>query len=141
MTPQSSLVELVDNDADTREMYAAYLTFQGFQVVKAKTGMEGFTRACEARPDLIVTDLGLPHISGWDLVRRVKADHRTKAIPVVVLTSWTGPQLHEQAHLLGCARLLLKPCLPNALADEIRQVLHANGRSADGNGVGQRRAR
>jgi two-component system cell cycle response regulator DivK len=132
MTPQSSLVEIVDNDADTREMYAAYLTFQGFQVVKAKSGMEGFTRACETRPDLIVTDLGLPNISGWDLVRRVKADDRTKAIPVVVLTGWTGPQLHEQARQLGCARLLLKPCLPDALLDEIRQVL--NGHARQGNG-------
>src|ERR1700730_6421487 len=116
-------------------MSPSFFFFQGFHVVKAKSGMEGFTRACEARPDLIVTDLGMPHISGWDLVRRVRADDRTKAIPVVVLTGWTGPQLHEQASQLGCARLLLKPCLPDARAAEIRQVLNANGHPTNGNGA------
>ena len=86
-------------------------------------GTEGFTRACEIRPDLILTDLGLPSLDGWEVIRRLKADTRTKQIPVVVITGRSTPELRDVAAKLGCASLLTKPCMPDDLINEIERTL------------------
>jgi len=103
-------------------MYAELLKFSGFTVLTARTGMEGFTRACESRPSIILTDLGLPNIDGWEVIRRLRSDSRTRAIPVVVITGRGTPELGEMASHLG-ARLLLKPCPPSELLSEIDRSL------------------
>ena len=104
-------------------MYKTYLLAQGLNVVAARNGMEGFTRACETGPDVIVTDVMLPSIDGWELVERLGADTRTSRIPVVIVSGYTGPGFEDRARRLGCARYLSKPCLPDALADVIRRLL------------------
>jgi CheY-like chemotaxis protein len=117
------LVLVVEDHHDTRDLYDAYLCLQGFDVLTARNGMEGFTRACESRPDVIVTDLILPTIDGWELVRRLKADERTNVIPIVVVSGWVLTSAQEKAEQLGCASFLAKPCLPEVLTNEIRRVL------------------
>src|SRR6478609_4175026 len=108
------LVLVIEDDQDTREMYAALLKFKGFAVETARTGMEGFTRACESKPGVILTDLGLPTIDGWEVVRRLKSDARTTDIPVIVITGRTTSELDEKAASFG-TRVLLKPCPPDML--------------------------
>jgi two-component system, cell cycle response regulator DivK len=117
------LVLLVEDHPDTRDLYAAYLSLMGFSVQTARNGMEGFTRACESRPDVLVTDLIMPNIDGFELVRRLRADRRTTLIPIVIVTGWTVASVQKTARQLGCASYLLKPCLPEVLADEIQRVL------------------
>ena len=120
---QSRSVLVIEDDQDTRDMYAELLKYNGFEVLTARNGMEGFTRACESSPNVILTDLGLPNIDGWEVIRRLRSDTRTKTIPVVVITGRGTPELTEMASQLG-ARLLLKPCAPDALIDEITRSLN-----------------
>ena len=79
-------VLLVDDYPDAREMYSEYLEFSGFDVVEAANGMEALQRAADAQPDIILMDLSLPVMDGWEATRRLKADERTAHIPVVALT-------------------------------------------------------
>jgi two-component system, cell cycle response regulator DivK len=117
------LVLIVEDYPDAREMYAAYLTLSGFRVAEASNGLEAVARATERGPDLIVMDLALPILDGWEAARRLKADPRTARIPILALSGHTRPTLVEEARAAGCARVLLKPCLPDQLVAEIRAVL------------------
>ena len=70
-------VLLVDDYPDAREMYSEYLEFSGFDVIEAANGMEALQRAVDAAPDIILMDLSLPVMDGWEATRRLKADERT----------------------------------------------------------------
>ena len=94
--PRRSVL-VIEDEQDTRDMYVVLLGQSGFDVATARTGTEGFTRACEIRPNLILTDLGLPSLDGWEVIRRLKADTRTKQIPVVVITGRSTPELRDVA--------------------------------------------
>jgi CheY-like chemotaxis protein len=79
-------VLLVDDYPDAREMYSEYLQFSGFDVIEAANGMEALQRAADEAPDIILMDLSLPVMDGWEATRRLKSDPRTAEIPVVALT-------------------------------------------------------
>ena len=117
------LILVIEDHQDTRDLYAVYLSLVDFGVLTARNGMEGFTRACESQPDVIVTDLLLPTIDGWELVRRLRADGRTKAIPIILVSGWVTASAQETAERHGCASFLFKPCFPEVLAHEIHRVL------------------
>ena len=116
-------VLLVDDYPDAREMYAEYLEFSGFDVVEAANGMEALQRAADDNPDIILMDLSLPVMDGWEATRRLKADERTAAIPVVALTGHALAGISEGAKKAGCDAFVTKPCLPEDLVKEIRKVL------------------
>ena len=123
---------LVDDYPDAREMYSEYLRFSGFDVVQASNGMEALQQAIDTSPDIVLMDLSLPVMDGWEATRRLKADARTAAIPVVAVTGHSLAGVSENARKLGCAAFVTKPCLPEDLVREIRRVL--NGAAA-GNGA------
>jgi two-component system cell cycle response regulator DivK len=116
-------VLIVDDYQDSCEMYAAYLTFAGFRALKARDGFEALRLAAEARPDLILMDLNLPGIDGFEVTRRLKADTRTAGIPVVALTAHAFPAQAEALLRRGFVRLLLKPCLPDDLLHEVDRLI------------------
>ena len=116
-------VLLVDDYPDAREMYSEYLEFSGFDVVEAGNGMEALQRAVDTSPDIILMDLSLPVMDGWEATRRLKADPRTKAIPVVALTGHALAGISEGAKQAGCDAFVTKPCLPEDLVREIRKIL------------------
>lgn len=116
-------VLLVDDYTDAREMYGEYLRFSGFDVIEASNGMEALQRAIDGRPDIILMDLSLPVMDGWEATRRLKADPRTSAIPVVALTGHALASTSEGAARAGCAAFVTKPCLPEDLVAEIQSVL------------------
>jgi len=74
------LVLVVEDYQDAREMYAAYLQFSGYRVAEATNGIEAIERANELMPDIILMDLALPKMDGWEATRRLKLDDRTKHI-------------------------------------------------------------
>ena len=80
------LILVVDDYPDNREMYSAYLRFQGLEVMEAANGGEALAHAFERTPDLIVMDLSLPGVDGWQATRLLKADPRTKDVPVIAVT-------------------------------------------------------
>jgi CheY-like chemotaxis protein len=122
-------VLLVDDYPDAREMYAEYLEFSGFEVVEAENGMEALQRAVETTPDIILMDLSLPVMDGWEATRRLKADKRTAPIPVVALTGHALAGISEGAKRAGCDAFVTKPCLPEDLVKEIRRILDAQASS------------
>src|SRR5437899_7234123 len=116
-------VLLVDDYPDAREMYTEYLEFSGFEVVEAGNGIEALQRAIDAAPDIILMDLSLPVMDGWEATRRLKADKRTASIPVVALTGHALAGISEGAKRAGCDAFVTKPCLPEDLVKEIRRIL------------------
>jgi len=120
---QRPRVLLVDDYPDAREMYSEYLEFSGFDVVEAGNGMEALQRAVDTAPDIILMDLSLPVMDGWEATRRLKADQRTRAIPVVALTGHALAGISEGAKQAGCDAFVTKPCLPEDLVREIRKIL------------------
>jgi len=117
------LILVVDDYQDAREMYAEYLQFSGFRVAEARNGNEAVTQAFSLRPDLILMDLSLPGMDGWEATRVLKADDRTRHIPVVALTGHALAGASEGARKAGCDSFVTKPCLPDDLVVEVRRML------------------
>src|SRR5262249_29057307 len=101
----------------------------GLDVVEAGNGREPLQRAGEPAPDIILMDLSLPVMDGWEATRRLKADKRTAPIPVVALTGHALAGISEGAKKAGCDAFVTKPCLPEDLVKEIRKILDAPGSS------------
>ena len=120
---QEPLVLVVDDFQDNREMYAEFLAFSGFRVIQAANGKEALDQAFANRPDIIIMDLSLPVMDGWEATRRLKADQRTNAIPVVALTGHAMQGHSKGAIEAGCDSFVAKPCLPDQLVAEIRRML------------------
>ena len=117
------LILVVDDYEDAREMYAEYLRFSGFRVAEARNGNEALEQAFELMPDLILMDLSLPGMDGWEATRQLKADDRTRHIPVVALTGHALAGASEGAKRAGCDSFVTKPCLPDDLVVEVRRML------------------
>ena len=117
------LILVVDDYQDAREMYAEYLQFSGFRVAEARNGNEAVEQAFALKPDLILMDLSLPGMDGWEATRRLKADEATKRIPIVALTGHALAGASEGAKKAGCDSFVTKPCLPDDLVVEVRRML------------------
>jgi two-component system cell cycle response regulator DivK len=117
------LVLVVEDYQDAREMYAAYLQFSGYRVAEATNGIEAIERANALLPDIILMDLALPKMDGWEATRRLKLDEKTKHIPIVALTGHALAGHAEGARQAGCDSFVTKPCLPDALVAEIKRML------------------
>ena len=122
-TEQGPLILVVDDYEDAREMYAEYLRFCGFRVAEARNGNEALDQAFTLMPDLILMDLSLPGMDGWEATRQLKADERTRQIPVVALTGHALAGASEGAKKAGCDSFVTKPCLPDDLVVEVRRML------------------
>ena len=125
------LILVVDDYQDAREMYAEYLQFSGFRVAEARNGNEAVERAFALKPDLILMDLSLPGMDGWEATRRLKADEATKKIPIVALTGHALAGASEGARKAGCDSFVTKPCLPDDLVVEVRRMLGASSNAGD----------
>ena len=123
------LVLVVEDYQDAREMYAAYLSFSGYRVAEATNGVEAIEKTIELLPDIILMDLALPRMDGWEATRRLKLDERTKHIPIVALTGHALAGYAEGARQAGCDAFVTKPCLPDALVAEIQRMLSAKSES------------
>ena len=124
---EQSLVLVVEDYEDAREMYAAYLQFSGYRVAEATNGVEAIEKTLELLPDIILMDLALPKMDGWEATRRLKTDERTKHIPIVALTGHALAGYAEGARQAGCDAFVTKPCLPDALVAEIQRMLAIRG--------------
>lgn len=124
------LVLVVDDFEDNREMFAEYLELSGFQVAQAVSGRDALDRAFQLLPDVVLMDLSLPELDGWEATRRLKADPRTHHVPVIALTGHALADHAREAKEAGCDAFLTKPCLPEMLVAEVRRQL-AQGAAAD----------
>lgn len=117
------VVLLADDNVDVHEMYALALSSEGFRVIGARNGLAAIERAAELRPAVVVTDLRLDGLDGFEVCSRLKADPRTADIPVIALTGLPRADVSDRADRVGFDGVLIKPCLPADLAIEIRRVL------------------
>jgi CheY-like chemotaxis protein len=104
-------------------MYRDYLVFSGFDVETADNGIEAIKKARSLAPDLILMDLSLPVLDGWEATRRLKADTRTAWIKVIALSAHAMAAEERRAVEAGCDGFIAKPCLPQELADEVERYL------------------
>ncbi len=115
------LVLLVEDDADGRDMYDIVLRSSGFRVMTAANGMDAVEKAIAERPRLILMDLSLPAMDGWEASRRLKHDPATRAIPIIALSGNPIEGRGDSAGLFEAA--LLKPCFPDDLVAEVRRLV------------------
>jgi two-component system cell cycle response regulator DivK len=120
---RAPLILVVDDFADNREMYTQFLEFSGFRVAEAQNGHEALEKAFALNPDLIVMDLSLPGLDGWEATRQLKANDHTRRIPVIALTGHALAGHSKGAMEAGCDAFITKPCLPERLMEEIKSML------------------
>src|SRR5512139_2667425 len=121
--PVEPLVLVVDDYDDAREMYAESLLVSGFRVAEAADGAQAVELARSLAPDVILMDLSLPGVDGWEATRRLKADARTQHIPVVALTGHALSSALDAAREAGCDRFVVKPALPDVVIEEVRRAI------------------
>ncbi len=117
------VVLVVDDDTDGRELYATTLRSAGYAVEEAADGHEAVDKAFKHRPALILMDLLLPRLDGWEAIDWLKKNPMTSSIPIVVVTGDADPSHIARARAAGCEKVLLKPCAPKRLLAGIEEVL------------------
>jgi CheY-like chemotaxis protein len=117
-----------DND-DNIYMLKTRLTRAGYAVVVATDGAQGVAMAAGERPDLILLDLSLPVLDGWEAARRIKAAPETRAIPIIALTAHVMPGDREKALAAGCDDFDTKPVALDRLLGKIRALAGAGSAS------------
>jgi CheY-like chemotaxis protein len=114
---------LVEDNEMNRDMLSRRLTRNGFEVVIAVNGQEGVDLAASSMPDLILMDMSLPILDGWEATRQVKANPATKAIPVIALTAHAMVADKEKALAAGCDEFDTKPVELPRLLEKIKALL------------------
>jgi two-component system, cell cycle response regulator DivK len=125
---EQPLILLVEDQAELRQLYAEHLILSVFAVIEAENGADAIAHTGTHAPDVVLMDLSLPVIDGWEATRRLKADSRTAHIPVVALTAHDGSGELQRATRAGCDWFVPKPCPPDALITEVRRVLAGLGK-------------
>lgn len=118
------LLLLIEDDPLIDKMYTAKFTREGFSVLVAKDGVEGLKLALEKKPDFIILDIMMPRLSGTDLLEKLRADVKSKDIPVIILTNLSEKEEEERARNLGVEEYLLKANItPSDIVAKIKNYL------------------
>jgi two-component system cell cycle response regulator DivK len=132
MPVPAPLVLLVDDYEDNRRLFAEYLELSGFRTAVAGDGEEGLAQAAALHPDVIVMDLAMPDLDGFEVTRRLRAQEGTRRTPVIALTAYPIGYSRHAALAAGCDAYLTKPCGPRQLLAEIRRLLETRTTSGPG---------
>ena len=114
---------VAEDDADNRRIVVKVLTGEGHATLEAADGRAAIALAAREHPDLIVMDLAMPGMDGWEASRRLKADPQTADIPIIALTAFAMRGDEERAREAGCDAYLSKPCRPQTIRDVVRRFL------------------
>lgn len=117
---------VVEDNEKIRDIMRRYLKLKGFDVVLAMDGEEGLALASAAAPDLIILDLSLPKIDGWEAARRLKTEPATQAIPVIALTAHAMADDRDKALVAGCDDYEPKPVEMERLLYKIHRLLNGH---------------
>ena len=126
MTKRPATVLLVDDYPDTLEMWTLYLSAHGYSVVTADNGIDALAMAQNEHPSLVILDLDLPGISGYEVARRLRGGASTSGIPLIAATGYSAERQLNDARDAGFNAVLVKPCDPEGLVQTIETVLAAH---------------
>ncbi len=115
---------VVEDQEDNRQILRDLLTNAGYEMLVAEDGVQALEQAEKHRPDLILMDIQLPVLDGYEATRRLKANPELKAIPIIVVTSYALSGDEEKARAAGCDAYVAKPFSPRALLAKMREYLH-----------------
>jgi two-component system, cell cycle response regulator DivK len=122
---ETKTVLLVEDNEDNRTVYRTILEHYGYEVIEAQNGEAGIRMARENRPDLILMDISIPVIDGWEATRILKADESTAGIPIIALTAHALATDRAKAGEVGCDGYLAKPCEPRRVVAEVERFIGA----------------
>lgn len=118
----SKLILTVDDSASMRMLLKASLSAQGFRIAAANDGVEGLTRMRELDPDLLITDINMPEMDGFELIEAVRREHRFRSTPILVLSTEFSDEKKSRARSAGATGWITKPFDPAKLGAAIRKV-------------------
>jgi two-component system cell cycle response regulator DivK len=121
MTKRILVVEDTENN---RRILNDLLTHAGFEVVEALDGVQGVAMAADRRPDLILMDIQLPNLDGYEATRRIKSNPLLRQIPIIAVTSYALSGDEAKARAAGCDGYIAKPFSPRAILAKIRELLN-----------------
>jgi len=119
----SQRILVIEDHEDNRRIVRDLLTSVGYEIIEAVTGEEGVTAAESHIPDLILMDIQLPGLDGYEVTRRIKANHALHHIPIIAVTSYALSGDDVKAYEAGCDGYVAKPFSPRALLAKIREFL------------------
>lgn len=123
-------VLLVEDNEDNRIIYTTVLRHVGYDVIEAVDGVQAIALARSARPDLILMDISIPLIDGWEATRILRQDPATRAIPIIALTAHAMPDDREKAKQMGFTSYLAKPVENRTVVAEVRRWIGGEGAAA-----------
>ncbi|HEV2150412.1 MAG TPA: response regulator [Longimicrobiaceae bacterium] len=123
MSESSKTVLLVEDNEDNRTVYRTILEHFGYEVIEARNGEDGIRMAREDDPDLILMDISIPLIDGWEATKILKGDAATAAIPIIALTAHALATDRAKAQEVGCDGYLAKPCEPRRVVAEVEKFI------------------
>jgi two-component system cell cycle response regulator DivK len=119
--PSAQTLLLVEDNEDNRIIYSTVLRHLGYQVIEAQDGLQAVDLARSAQPDLILMDISIPRLDGWEATRILRRDPATRAIPIIALTAHALSDDRERAAEVGFTSYLAKPIEPRAVVAEVRR--------------------
>jgi two-component system cell cycle response regulator DivK len=119
----SGCILVVEDQMDNRQILRDLLGNAGYALVEAENGEEALAAVAKQRPDLILMDIQLPVMDGYEATRRIKSDPATKSIPIIVITSYALSGDEGKARAAGCDAYVTKPYSPRQLLAKVREFL------------------
>ncbi len=119
----SKSILVVEDQEDNRQIIRDMLTFTNYEIVEAESGEEALAAVAKRRPDLILMDIQLPGMDGYETTRRIKADPALRSVPIIAVTSFALSGEEQKALAAGCSAYVPKPYSPRQLLAKIRQYL------------------
>jgi two-component system, cell cycle response regulator DivK len=114
---------VIEDQEDNRRILRDLLSSVGYELIEAENGEDGVAAAAAARPDLILMDIQLPLLDGYEATRRIKAQSALSAIPIIAVTSYALSGDEDKARAAGCEGYVTKPFSPRELLAKIREYL------------------
>jgi len=119
----SKCILVVEDQADNRRILRDLLVNAGYELIEAESGEEAVTAVTERRPDLILMDIQLPVMDGYEATRRIRLNPELKSIPIIAVTSYALAGDEAQALAAGCSAYITKPFSPRALLAKVQEHL------------------
>jgi two-component system cell cycle response regulator DivK len=121
----SKKILVVEDTEDNRQILRDLLGMAGYEMVEARDGAEGVAKATEHKPDLILMDIQMPVMDGYEATRRIRANPELKSIPIVAVTSYALSGDEEKTRAAGCDGYIAKPYSPRQMLAKVREILGA----------------